>query len=99
VNFLSKLTKTCVLVNRHKEIVFEENVADDAEHVHEDQSKNGCEYDGTAIAGNRSNHIEQSLLAINDIEKLEKKKKKLLNKNELITSLDTLVHATTRTRE
>jgi hypothetical protein len=75
IKFLSNLTKTCVLVNWHKEIVFEENIADDAEHVHEDQSQNGCEYDGAAIAGNRSNHVEQSLLAINDIEKLKTKRK------------------------
>lgn len=44
---------------------------DDGEHVDQYQGQNGRQDYGTAVAGHRSDDVQQRLLAINQIEQLK----------------------------
>ena len=43
-------------------------VPDDGEHVDEDEGKDGCEDDGATVARHGAHHVEERVLAIDDIK-------------------------------
>ena len=59
------------LINTDKEIILEEHVSYDAEHIHKNQSQNCCQNDGTTIAGHRSDDVEECFFTIYNIKQLK----------------------------
>jgi hypothetical protein len=52
------------LINTEKEIILEEHVTDDAEHIHKDQSQNSRQDDGTTVTGHGSDDVQECLFTI-----------------------------------
>lgn len=69
----STLTRSCVgdAVHLQDEIILEENVADDGEQVDQDESQHGGQHDGAAVAGHTLDHVQQRLLSVHEVKKLQ----------------------------
>ena len=64
-------TAGLVRFDLHQEIVLEEDEADDGEHVDENEGQDGRQDDGTTVARHRTDHVEQRLLAVDDVKQLQ----------------------------
>lgn len=62
-------------IHLQDEVVFKENVADDGEQVHQDESQHCCEYNGASITGHALYYIQQRLLSVYQVEQLQKTKR------------------------
>lgn len=69
----SRLTRSGVgdAVHLQDEVILEENVADDGEQVDQDESQHGGQHDGAAIAGHTLDHVQERLLSVHEVEKLQ----------------------------
>jgi hypothetical protein len=61
------------LINAEKEIILEEHVSYNAEHIHKNQGQNCRQNDGTAITGHGSDDVQESFLTIHNVEQLKRK--------------------------
>jgi hypothetical protein len=57
-----------LLINTEKEIILEEHVAYNAEHIHKDQSQNSRQDDGTTVTGHGSDDVQECFFTIYNIK-------------------------------
>lgn len=54
-----------------EKVILEEHVADDWEHIDQDQGQDCRQDDGPAVASHRPDHIQQSFFSVHHIQQLE----------------------------
>lgn len=85
----STLTRSCVgdSVHLQDEVILEENVADDGEQVDQDESQHSGQHNRAPVASHTLDHVQQRLLSVHEVKKLQKGEKKgAVYRNLLITA-------------
>ena len=67
---LRRSSRVLDLVGVHEEVVLEEDEADDGEEVDEDDGEDGRQEDGAPVPRHGLHHVEQGLLAVDDVKEL-----------------------------
>ena len=63
----------------HEEVVPEEDEAQDGEEIDEDDGQHRRQQDGATVTRHRLDHVQQSLLAVDNVKELKRKSSQKLN--------------------